>query len=158
MRSTWSAARRIFSMRSGRHAQIEGETKCTVGIPSRLKAVSMPRLKSGASTPIKARGCRVLMRLIMRLLSHKRDGSFFKTSTYPITERRSLVYQGKSPASSIFSPPIPNCRAPPMRRSSSGRTRLARKSPLASPASQATPLEGERDTAGTRAVTAPVIG
>ena len=37
MHSTWSAARLIFSTRSGRQAQIEGQTKCTVLMPRALQ-------------------------------------------------------------------------------------------------------------------------
>ena len=52
-KSIWSTARRIWWMRSGRQAQMAGLTKCTVGIPRRRSFCSMPRLKSGASTPTK---------------------------------------------------------------------------------------------------------
>src|SRR5256885_540145 len=51
MHSTWSAARRIFSTRSARQAQIEGQTKCTVLMPAARRSASRPRLKSGASMP-----------------------------------------------------------------------------------------------------------
>ena len=37
MHSTWSAARAIFSMRSPRQAQIDGQTKCTVLMPRALQ-------------------------------------------------------------------------------------------------------------------------
>ena len=48
---------RIFLMRSPRQAQIDGLTKCTVVMPARLAGLlSRPRLKSGASTPMKTSG------------------------------------------------------------------------------------------------------
>src|SRR5256885_540141 len=56
MHSTWSAARRIFSTRSARQAQIEGQTKCTVLMPAARRSASRPRLKSGASMPTKTAG------------------------------------------------------------------------------------------------------
>ncbi len=66
MHSTWSAARRIFSTRSARQAQIEGQTKCTVLMPAARRSVSRPKLKSGASMPTK-NGWRLLEQALAQL-------------------------------------------------------------------------------------------
>jgi hypothetical protein len=56
MHSTWSTLRRIFSTRSARQAQMEGQTKCTVLMPCLRRSASRSRLKSGASTPMNTSG------------------------------------------------------------------------------------------------------
>ncbi len=48
-----STERPIDCSRSRRHAHTDGLTKCTVRTPRRLSRRSRPRLKSGASTPMK---------------------------------------------------------------------------------------------------------
>mmetsp|Transcript_5757 Transcript_5757/g.14039 ORF Transcript_5757/g.14039 Transcript_5757/m.14039 type:complete len:220 (-) Transcript_5757:1605-2264(-) len=61
--STWSAAALILTTRSGRQAQIDGQTKCTVLMPPSRSLCSRPKLKSGASTPMNTSGRRASSRL-----------------------------------------------------------------------------------------------
>ena len=79
MRST---AWEIFLIRPALHAQIDGETKCKVGIPALRKWNSTPKLKSGASTPKYTSGRPSPVRFwISSLRSFKIAGSCLIAST-----------------------------------------------------------------------------
>ncbi len=77
----WSTERPIEWIRSGRHAQIEGLTQWTTGMPRAFSFASSPRLKSGASTPMKSAGRSAASRLPISERIRSSSGSRRSTST-----------------------------------------------------------------------------
>ena len=127
-------------MRFPRQAQMDGEIKCTVGIPAARNFSSTPKLKSGASTPKKTLGRLAPNKSFSNaFLTRRMAGSCFKASTYPRTLKVSIGHTDLRPCACMRGPPIPYISKSAIAGICFNTCRLeaANKSPEGSPATHA---------------------